>query len=105
MCEHGIVADTCALGVHVRGVAEMVSLKLLKDIAEHHMERYEIPWDEEELHHLILAANEYLPVIAEYEQAYVDTQEALYTLEEELIMMYKIRVLHERYLAIHTATQ
>jgi hypothetical protein len=83
----------------------MVSLKVLKDIAEHSMEHYEIPWDDEELHELISAANTYLPAIPEYEQAYMDTHETLYMVEEELIMLYKIRALHERYLAIHTMTQ
>ena len=68
MCEHGIVADTCALGVHVRGVAEMVSLKLLKDIAEHSMERCEIPWEEEDLLELIDLAKDYEDEISEYEK-------------------------------------
>lgn len=83
----------------------MVSLKVLKDIAEHSMEHYEIPWDDEELHELIRVANTYLPAIPDYEQAYMDTHETLYMVEEELIMLYKIRALHERYLAIHNATQ
>jgi len=83
----------------------MVSLKVLKDIAEHSMEHYEIPWDDEELHELISAANTYLHAIPEYEQAYMDTQEVVYMVEEELIMMYKIRALHERYLAINKVTQ
>ena len=83
----------------------MASLKLLKDIAEHSMEHYEIPWDDKELQHLIAAAEDCTTAILEFEQAYTETQEALHEVEEELLTMYKIRVLYERYLAINKVTQ
>ena len=83
----------------------MASLKLLKDIAEHSMERCEIPWEEEDLLELIDLAKDYEDEISEYEQAYTETQEALHEAEEDLLSMYKIRVLYERYLAINKVTQ
>ena len=83
----------------------MVSLKLLKDIAEHSMERCEIPWEEEDLLELIDLAKDYEDEISEYEQAYTETQEALHEVEEDLLSMYKIRVLYERYIAIKNVTQ
>ena len=83
----------------------MASLKLLKEIAEHSMERCEIPWDKEDLLELIDRAKDCEDEISEYEQAYQETQDALYEVEEELLTMYKIRVLYERYLAINKVTQ
>jgi len=82
-----------------------ITLKLLKELAEHSMERYEIPWEEETLQDLIEQAKDCAMEIAEYEQAYQDTQDALYEVEEDLLNMYKIRVLYERYLAIKHVTQ
>ncbi len=83
----------------------MASLKLLKEIAEHSMERCEIPWDEEDLLELIDLAKDYEDENSEYEQAYTETQEALHEAEEELLSMYKIRALYERYMAIKNVTQ
>lgn len=83
----------------------MASLKLLKEIAEHSMERCEIPWEEEDLLELIDRAKDCEEEISEYEESYMETQEALHEVEEELLTMYKIRVLYERYLAIKNVTQ
>jgi hypothetical protein len=57
------------------------------------------------LQDLIEQAKDCAMEISEYEQAYQDTQDALYEVEEELLNMYKIRVLYERYLAIKNVTQ
>lgn len=82
----------------------MASLKMLKQIAEHSMEHCEIPWEEEDLLELIDRAKDCDDEISDYEQAYQETQDALYEVEEELLIMYKIRMLYERYLAIKNVT-
>lgn len=87
----------------------MASLKMLKQIAEHSMEHCEIPWDQEDLLELIdrqgvIYAKDCDDEISDYEQAYQETQDALYEVEEALLTMYKIRMLYERYLAIKNVT-